>query len=79
MEQRPCDLCLTESFMSSIVDCGDASNLIKLLILNPEHLIPSLRSFTSSLLSQGRLLTSYKFVGNLTNSKVNICFTVNVI
>ncbi|SJL13976.1 uncharacterized protein ARMOST_17428 [Armillaria ostoyae] len=67
------DLGLAESFMSSIVDCDDVSKLIKLLILNREHLIPSLNSFTSSLLARGRLLTSYKFVGNMTNSKANIC------
>ncbi|KAG7439658.1 CFS1-like protein [Guyanagaster necrorhizus] len=66
------DLGLAESFMSSIVDCNDVSTLVKLLILNRDHLSQSLKSFASSLLARGRLLTSYNFVGNLSNSKANI-------
>ncbi|KAK0212109.1 CFS1-like protein, partial [Desarmillaria ectypa] len=69
------DLGFAESFMSSIVDCDDVSKLVKarLLILNRDHLLRSLNSLTSSLLARGRVFTSYKFVGNLANSKANIC------
>ncbi|KAK0446953.1 CFS1-like protein [Desarmillaria tabescens] len=59
--------------MSSIVDCDDVSKLVKLLILNRDYLLRSFSGFTSSLLARGRFLTSYKFIGNLANSKANIC------
>ncbi|KAK0421788.1 CFS1-like protein [Armillaria borealis] len=66
------DLGLAESFMSSIVDCDDVSTLIKLMIVNRDHLLRSLNSFASSLFTRGRLLTSYNLIGTLTNSRVNV-------
>ncbi|KAK0196264.1 CFS1-like protein [Armillaria mellea] len=67
------DLGLAECVLTwNIVDHSTHFHIRQLMILNRENLIPSLNSFTSSLLARGRLLTSYKFIGNLTNSTANI-------
>ncbi|KAK0433253.1 CFS1-like protein, partial [Armillaria borealis] len=66
------DLGLAESFMSSIVDCDDVSTLIKLMIVNRDHLLRSLNNFASSLFARGRLLTSYNLIGTFANSRVNV-------
>ncbi|SJL13978.1 uncharacterized protein ARMOST_17430 [Armillaria ostoyae] len=82
------DLGLAESFMSSIgmllpaeyshsltgpeVDCDDVSTLIKLMIVNRDHLLRSLNSFASSLFARGRLLTSYNLIGTFVNSRANV-------
>ncbi|KAK0221160.1 Mycolic acid cyclopropane synthetase-domain-containing protein [Armillaria nabsnona] len=66
------DLGLAESFMSSIVDCDDVSTLIKLMIVNRDHLLRSLNSFASSLFARGRLLTSYNLIGTFANSRANV-------
>ncbi|KAF8508695.1 cyclopropane-fatty-acyl-phospholipid synthase [Gautieria morchelliformis] len=63
------ELGFAEAFMYGDVDCDDIATLIRLFIANRKNI--QLDTVASSMFSAPRLLTSIRFLGDLSNSRAN--------